>query len=62
MSKPYKQMSKIIRSVKSVITSLLMHSNLSFPCHLLKLNTLLIKAKLNAMEILENYSKYKEEN
>lgn len=62
MSKPYKQMSKIVRNVNSVITSLSMHSNLSFPFHLLKFNNVFITAKQNAMEILENYSKYKEEN
>lgn len=57
MSTMYKQMSKLVRNVKSVIASL------SFPCHLLKFNKFLfIKAKLNALKILENYNKYKEES
>lgn len=55
MSKPQKQMSELVRSVKSVIASLSMHNNLSFLCHLLKLNNFsFIEAKLNALEILEN--------
>ena len=39
MSKPYKQMSKTVKNVKSVTTSLSVHNMLPFPCYFLKFST-----------------------
>lgn len=62
MNEPYKQMLKIVSNVKFVIASLSIHNMLPFPCYFLKFdNFLFVKAKIHAMENLENY-KSKEKN
>lgn len=68
MSKPCKQMSKIVKNVKSVKMSRLLLFQYIICFHFLvfffSLTTffLFIKSKLHARESLENYNEYKKEN